>query len=44
MGNVKLIDVALVPPLEAIFTNCLRSGLFPVVWKYANVVPVNKKN
>ena len=27
-----------------IFTNCLRCGLFPQIWKYANVVPVHKKN
>ena len=27
-----------------IFTNCLRRGLFPEIWKYANVVPVHKKN
>ena len=27
-----------------IFTNCLRSGLCPHIWKHANVVPVHKKN
>ena len=41
---IKLSDAALVIPLKIIFTNCLRSGLFPQVWKYANVVPVHKKN
>ena len=41
---IKLSDVALVFPLKIIFTNCLRNGLFPQVWKYANVVPVHKKN
>ena len=41
---IKLSDVALVLPLKKIFTNCLRRGLFPEIWKYANVVPVHKKN
>ena len=41
---IKLSDVALVVPLKIIFTNCLRSGLFPHIWKHANVVPVHKEN
>ena len=41
---IKLSDVALVVPLKIIFRNCLRSGLFPHMWKHANVVPVHKKN
>ena len=41
---IKLSDDALVPPLKIIFTNCLRCGLFPEIWKHANVVPVHKKN
>ena len=41
---IKLSDVSLVLPLKIIFTNCLRRGLFPEIWKYANVVPVHKKN
>ena len=41
---IKLSDDALVLPLKIIFTNCLRRGLFPEVWKHANVVPVHKKN
>ena len=41
---IKLSDASLVLPLKIIFTNCLRSGLFPEIWKYANVVPVHKKN
>ena len=41
---IKLSDPALVIPLKIIFTNCLRNGLFPQIWKYANVVPVHKKN
>ena len=41
---IKLSDASLVLPLKIIFTNFLRSGLFPEIWKYANVVPVHKKN
>ena len=41
---IKLSDAALVIPLRIIFKNCLRRGLFPEIWKYANVVPVHKKN
>ena len=41
---IKLSDAALILPLKIIFTNCLRHGLFPEIWKHANVVPVHKKN
>ena len=41
---IKLSDTALITPLKIIFTNCLKRGLFPEIWKYANVVPVHKKN
>ena len=44
MRMIKLSDAALVVPLKTIFTNCLRCGLFPQIWKCANVVPVHKKN
>ena len=37
---IKMSDAALVLPLKIIFTNCLRRGLFPEIWKYPNVVPV----
>ena len=38
---IKLSDTALVITLKIIFKNCLRRGLFPEIWKYANVVPVH---
>ena len=41
---VKFCDSALVLPLKLIFCNCLSRGVFPVMWKSANVVPVHKKN
>ncbi len=41
---IKMCDIALVIPLKIIFMNCLRRGVFPEIWKHANVVPVHKKN
>ena len=41
---IKLSDAALVAPLRIIFTNCLRCGVFPQIWKSANVVPAHKRN
>ena len=41
---IKICDDSLVLPLKLIFENCLRRGVFPEVWKKANVVPVHKKN
>ena len=41
---IKLSDSALVTPLKIIFENCLRRGLIPKVWNYANLVPIHKKN
>ena len=41
---IKSADASLVTPLMIIFTNCLRQGVFPEIWKCANIVPVHKKN
>ena len=41
---IKLCDDALLLPLKLIFQNCLSQGIFPEMWKNANVVPVHKKN
>ena len=41
---IKLCDIILVTPLKMIFINCFRRGVFPEIWKPANVVPVHKKN
>ena len=37
---IKLSDASLVTPPKTIFTNCLKKGIFPDVWKCANVFPV----
>ena len=41
---IRMCDDSLVFPLKLIFEACLRQGVFPEVWKRANVVPVHKKN
>ena len=41
---IKSADASVVTPLMIIFTNCLRQGVFPEIWKCANIVPVHKKN
>ena len=41
---IKLSDDALVLPLKIIIINCLQRSLLPEIWKYANMVPVHKKN
>ena len=41
---IKMSDEALVVPLRLIFENCKNKGIFPQIWKQANVVPVHKKN
>ena len=41
---IRICDDSLVFPLKLIFEACLKEGVFPEVWKRANVVPVHKKN
>ena len=41
---IKQSDSALIYPLKLIFTNSIRTGVFPDIWKLANVVPVRKKD
>ena len=40
---LKLSDKAICKPLHMIFTSCLETGVFPIHWKKANVVPIHKK-
>ena len=40
-GMIKLSDASFVTPLKMIFTNCLQYGVFPEIWKRANVVPIH---
>ena len=40
---LKICGPSICKPLEFIFKSCLESGIFPLEWKKANVVPVHKK-
>ena len=40
---LKLSDKAIFKRLHMIFTSCLETGVFPIHWKKANVVPIRKK-
>ena len=40
---LKLCGDSIWKPLEIIFKNCLKVGIFPNEWKKANVVPSHKK-
>ena len=41
---IKSADASLMTPLMIIFTNCLRQGVVPEIWKCTDIVPVHKKN
>ena len=44
--SVKLIKIcgeSIIDPLYIILENCLQKGVFPKIWKQANVVPIHKK-
>ena len=40
---MKLCEESVVIPLKIIFEDSLKCGVFPEIWKKANVVPVHKK-
>ena len=41
---IRLCDTSIVAPLKVIYRNCLEHGVFPQLWKKANIVPVHKKS
>ena len=41
---IKICESALVKTLSIIFSNSLKTGTFPYIWKKCNVIPVHKKN
>ena len=44
--SIKMIQICrnvIVFPLKIIFDNCVKTGLFPDLWKMSNVCPVYKK-
>ena len=40
---LKICGDSICRPLNIIFKTCLRTGIFPLEWKKANVVPIHKK-
>ena len=41
---LHLCDEAIAIPLKIIFDNILSTGIFPKLWKSANIVPIHKKS
>ena len=41
---LKLSAATVCKPLSIIYRNCLLKGVFPSVWKLADVTPIHKKN
>ena len=41
---MQICDDVILTPLSIIYTNCIKKGVFPKLWKMANVVPVYKKD
>ena len=44
ISMIKMCDTSIVEPLCLIFEKCLETGVYPSIWKKANVIPVHKKN
>ena len=41
---LQICDETIVIPLKIIFENILLTGIYPDLWKSANIVPIHKKN
>ena len=40
---IKLCSDSIILPLTLIFEDCIAKGIFPDLWKLANVIPTHKK-
>ena len=40
---LSLCDMSIVLPLKLLFTNILSTGVYPELWKQANLTPIHKK-
>ena len=40
---IRIADESIVLPLKLIFTNIMKTSIYPTLWKLANVTPVFKK-
>ena len=43
ISMLKIFNEAIVLPLKLIYTNCVEKGVYPNLWKEANVLPSHKK-
>ena len=41
---LKICEPSIRKPLEIILKSCLENGIFPLEWKKANIVPIQKEN
>ena len=41
---IKIFGESICKPLELIFHSCLQPGVFPDIWKRANIIPIHNKN
>ena len=44
IAMIKICDFSIVEPLCLIFEDCLETGIYPSLWKKANVIPIHKKD
>ena len=44
IAMIKICDLSIVEPLCLIFEDCSEKGMYPSLWKKANVIPINKKD
>ena len=44
ISMIKICDTSIVKPLCLIFGKCLETGIYPTMWKKANIIPVHKKD
>ena len=41
---LKICDIVIARPLKLIYEKCIKTELYSLLWKEANIVPVHKKN
>ena len=44
IAMIKICDLSIVEPLCLIFEDCLEKGMYPSLWKKANVIPIHKED
>ena len=44
IAMIKICDTSIVEPLLMIYEKGLEKGVYPSIWKRANIIPVHKKN